>query len=147
MSTVRDPVCGMELEPGGNTLKIKFNDKEYYFCSNSCKELFEKLNGLKSKGMPDEPANERKMIAYNTLKQLTATIAHYIGNANTVINAQAQIHNMPIIKDQSDKIDSIVNALLSITDIKLRKYIESEEDAIIDLKNTIEDELMKKKET
>jgi YHS domain-containing protein len=39
---VKDPVCGMEIEPGNAAGKSKFNKKTYYFCSADDKAKFEK---------------------------------------------------------------------------------------------------------
>ncbi|MEM0099019.1 MAG: heavy metal translocating P-type ATPase [Thermoplasmata archaeon] len=38
----RDPVCGMYVEENENAIKIFKNGRIYYFCSESCKEQFEK---------------------------------------------------------------------------------------------------------
>ena len=42
-SSVRDPVCGMEVDeknpPGGST---EYKGKKYYFCTPGCKQRFEK---------------------------------------------------------------------------------------------------------
>ena len=38
---VKDPVCGMEVDPA-KAEKIEKNGKTYYFCSKNCKEKFEK---------------------------------------------------------------------------------------------------------
>lgn len=89
---IKDPICGMELLESDEHPRLNFKDKEYSFCSESCRNLFEKLNGLEVETQGAIAESEKKMIAYNTLKQLTATVAHYIGNANAVISAQAQIH-------------------------------------------------------
>ncbi|MDP2933357.1 MAG: YHS domain-containing protein, partial [bacterium] len=134
-------VCGMELEEGREYSRLNYKDKEYHFCSESCEGLFKKLNGLEAQTSGAVAESEKKMIAYNTLKQLTATVAHYIGNANTAISAQAQIHNLREIKEQSEKIEKIINALLAISDIRLQKYVANEEEAIFDLRNTLEDKL------
>ena len=41
-STVKDPSCGMEIDPAKAAGKSEFNGKTYYFCSKSCKETFDK---------------------------------------------------------------------------------------------------------
>ena len=40
-----DPVCGMEVHPIQNSHKLEFQGKIYYFCSQRCKEIFEKSPG------------------------------------------------------------------------------------------------------
>jgi len=116
-----DPICGMEMDEGMIHSKLTFKGKEYYFDSESCETLFRKLNKIElpAKEEPAIAETEKKMIAYNTLKQLAVTIAHYIRNANTAISA-----------------------LLSLSDIKLRKYVMTEEEAILDLRNTLKDKLL-----
>ncbi len=37
-----DVVCGMELNPAEVEHKIEYRGKTYYFCSESCKDHFEK---------------------------------------------------------------------------------------------------------
>lgn len=140
---VKDPICGMELDKSAIHSSLIFKEKEYYFDSESCETLFRKLNKIELLDREGSAVaeTERKMIAYNTLKQLAVTIAHYIRNANTTISAQAQIHDLPIIKRESEKIESVVSALLSLSDIRPQKYVMTEEDAILDLRNTLEDKL------
>ena len=41
-STVKDPSCGMELDPSKAAGKSDYHGKTYYFCSTSCKEKFDK---------------------------------------------------------------------------------------------------------
>ncbi len=39
---VRDPVCGMNVDEKSAKMKVTYRGKVYYFCSVSCKEVFEK---------------------------------------------------------------------------------------------------------
>jgi YHS domain-containing protein len=39
---VKDPVCGMEVDPKTATEKSDYQGKTYYFCSAGCKKAFEK---------------------------------------------------------------------------------------------------------
>ncbi len=39
---VKDPVCGMEIDPGKAFGMVAYQGKTYYFCSNDCKSSFEK---------------------------------------------------------------------------------------------------------
>ncbi len=40
-ATVKDPVCKMDVDPA-RALKAERDGKTYYFCSEYCKEQFEK---------------------------------------------------------------------------------------------------------
>lgn len=42
MEMVKDPVCGMEVDPKKASDKSVFEGKTYYFCSPGCKKAFEK---------------------------------------------------------------------------------------------------------
>lgn len=37
-----DPVCGMELTSGDAVATVQHGGKTYYFCSDECRERFEK---------------------------------------------------------------------------------------------------------
>lgn len=37
---VKDPVCGMEVNKD-DALRSRYEDRDYYFCSSSCKTEFE----------------------------------------------------------------------------------------------------------
>lgn len=39
---MKDPVCGMEVDPKTATLKSEYQGKTYYFCSPGCKKAFDK---------------------------------------------------------------------------------------------------------
>ncbi len=39
---VRDPVCGMDVDPKSAAGKVEFGGQTYYFCSVGCKKAFEK---------------------------------------------------------------------------------------------------------
>ncbi len=39
---VKDPVCGMEIDPEHAAGKTEYQGKTYYFCSSGCKTTFEK---------------------------------------------------------------------------------------------------------
>ena len=40
METVRDPVCGMDIDPSSAAGSEEYDGKTYYFCSQSCHERF-----------------------------------------------------------------------------------------------------------
>ena len=39
---VKDPVCGMDVDPKAAAGKSDFQGKTYYFCSQGCKKAFDK---------------------------------------------------------------------------------------------------------
>lgn len=39
---VKDPVCGMEVDPKTVKEKSDYQGKTYYFCSGGCKKAFDK---------------------------------------------------------------------------------------------------------
>jgi YHS domain-containing protein len=39
--TVKDVVCGMDVDPGTATQKREYHGKTYYFCAPGCKRAFE----------------------------------------------------------------------------------------------------------
>jgi len=39
---VKDPVCGMDVDPKTAAGKSDFQGKTYYFCSQGCKKAFDK---------------------------------------------------------------------------------------------------------
>ncbi len=40
--TVRDPVCGMDIDPASAAGKSEYKGQTYYFCSSGCKKAFDK---------------------------------------------------------------------------------------------------------
>lgn len=38
---VIDPICGMEVDPG-TALKSTYEGKDYFFCSEACRTMFDK---------------------------------------------------------------------------------------------------------
>ena len=41
-ATVKDVVCGMDIDPKDAAGKVEYQGKTYYFCSDECKQKFEK---------------------------------------------------------------------------------------------------------
>ena len=39
--TVRDPVCGMDVNPNETQWQSEFQGRTYYFCSEGCKNRFD----------------------------------------------------------------------------------------------------------
>jgi Cu+-exporting ATPase len=56
MNMVKDSVCGMDLDEKTATLKCEYMGKTYYFCNQSCKEVFEK----NPKRFSDEDSEDEK---------------------------------------------------------------------------------------
>jgi len=58
---VKDPVCGMEVDPATAAARSDYKGATYYFCSGGCKVDFDKdpdkyLDpNFVPAGMPDEP--------------------------------------------------------------------------------------------
>jgi YHS domain-containing protein len=38
----RDPVCGMELQPGQEEASVNYQGRGYHFCSVECRQTFER---------------------------------------------------------------------------------------------------------
>ena len=41
-NTVRDPVCGMDIDPATAAGQSEYKGQVYYFCSLGCKKSFDK---------------------------------------------------------------------------------------------------------
>ncbi len=41
-NTVKDPVCGMHIDPATAAGKSEYKGQTYYFCSPGCKKSFDK---------------------------------------------------------------------------------------------------------
>ena len=39
---VKDPVCGMDVDPKTATSKSEYQGQTYFFCSKGCKKAFDK---------------------------------------------------------------------------------------------------------
>ncbi len=39
---VKDPICGMDVDPKSAAGKSEYLGQTYYFCSNGCKKAFDK---------------------------------------------------------------------------------------------------------
>ncbi len=39
---VKDPVCGMEIQPTSAAGRSEYQGQTYYFCSTGCKKAFDK---------------------------------------------------------------------------------------------------------
>lgn len=40
-TTVKDPVCGMDIEPATAAGRTEHKEQTYYFCGSKCKEMFD----------------------------------------------------------------------------------------------------------
>ena len=41
MASIKDPVCGMMVEPGSAAAQATYQGQTYYFCSEQCRQQFE----------------------------------------------------------------------------------------------------------
>ena len=59
MPKMKDPVCGMELDPGQVEAQSSYKGQKYNFCSEECKRLFdanpEQYVGAATEGSPELP--------------------------------------------------------------------------------------------
>ena len=39
---VKDPICGMDVDPQKTSLTSEYQGQTYYFCSSGCKKTFDK---------------------------------------------------------------------------------------------------------
>jgi Cu+-exporting ATPase len=60
MATVKDPVCGMEIDPESAAATSDYQGTTYYFCAVGCKEQFDaepgKFLGAAPQATAEEPA-------------------------------------------------------------------------------------------
>lgn len=54
---VKDPICGVNVDEKTGTLKSEYMGKTYYFCSQPCKEVFEKNPKRFAEDSEDEEDN------------------------------------------------------------------------------------------
>jgi len=45
MPSVKDVVCGMDVDPASAAAKSEYNGKTYYFCAPGCKKEFDRDPG------------------------------------------------------------------------------------------------------
>jgi YHS domain-containing protein len=55
---VKDPVCGMEVDPKTASFSSVYNHKTYYFCSQDCKFIFDEHSEKYAIKQLEEKANE-----------------------------------------------------------------------------------------
>lgn len=53
---IKDPVCGMMVNPQHAAASIQYQGQTYYFCSQLCKTMFERESEKYMKG--EEPKSE-----------------------------------------------------------------------------------------
>jgi len=104
-----------------------------------------------------ELANEKHRAALETLQRLMITLSHYLLNANAVIGGMAGRckkccsersveEYLGIIEDEARKIDAVIKALRTITEIKTSDYTSGGRDLMIDISQEIEKSLGKTEE-
>lgn len=55
-NTVRDPVCGMDIDPASAGGKSEYKGETYHFCSTGCKKAFD-ANPERYVRKTEEPAH------------------------------------------------------------------------------------------
>ncbi len=97
-------------------------------------------------------AREKKKIALATMKKLMVTLSHYLLNANMIIGGKVRhirrqasdqdvIASLAVIEEQGRKIDSIIDALKKVTEIKTSDYTADGTIAMIDISKELEEQL------
>lgn len=69
---VRDPVCGMKIDPAKAKLSTEYKGKKYYFCSTECQEKFNQ-NPEKYVG-ETQVASEETVVCCSLSKELLAAL-------------------------------------------------------------------------
>ncbi|HEY3740995.1 MAG TPA: YHS domain-containing protein [Bryobacteraceae bacterium] len=63
ITTVKDPVCGMDVDPEQDRGHSEFKGQTYHFCGNTCKEKFDsnpaQYAGKTAAGMTRQPPRSR----------------------------------------------------------------------------------------
>jgi len=94
----------------------------------------------------------RRLTALDTLHELMVTLAHYIRNANMVIGGFSsnlthhlddgqQKEQAELIRQASQKIDTVINSLENLTEISVTQYTTSGTARMIDLKQELDKKL------
>jgi len=100
----------------------------------------------------EQVESARRLAAFDTLKELMVTLAHYIRNANMVIGGFSshlahhltdarQKENAELIRQASHKIDSVIKSLENLTEISVTRYTTGGTAQMIDLKEELEKDL------
>ena len=55
---VTDPVCGMRIEPSQAAAESNYQGQTYYFCSEECKQQFEKESSRFMRAISEETPAE-----------------------------------------------------------------------------------------
>jgi len=99
-----------------------------------------------------ELAREEKKIALATMKKLMVTLSNYLLNANIIIGGKVRyirrrvldqdvITALSVIEGQGRKIDSVIDALKKVTEIKTTDYTADGTIAMIDISKELEEQL------
>ena len=72
MATVRDPVCGMEVD-SATALRMEHGDHDHFFCSESCRQRFQaNAASYEPRHSDDDPGYERHEPPHTTTGIMTA---------------------------------------------------------------------------
>lgn len=119
-----------------------------------CRDVTERVTLEKQTLRLVELENERKTIALSTLRQLMATLSHYLLNANTIIGGMARRcvratsdeerhSSMEAIMEQTGKTEGVIAALRKMAEIRTTRYTPESHTLMIDLTREIEKTLAK----
>ncbi len=95
---------------------------------------------------------EKRLLAAETVRQLTVTLSHHLLNAVQGIGGFAASiirkeqdddlrRRVGLIRDEAVKIEAVVKTLQSLETVATERYIESSETMMIDIRNEIRDAL------
>ncbi len=119
-----------------------------------CRDVTERVELERKTLRLVELENERKTIALSTLRQLMATLSHYLLNANAIIGGMARRcvratcdeerhSSMEAIMEQTGKTERVIAALRKMAEIRTARYTPESHTLMIDLTREIEDALTK----
>ncbi len=122
-----------------------------------CRDVTERVTLEKQTLRLVELENERKTIALSTLRQLMATLSHYLLNANAIIGGMARRcvraasdeerhSSMEAIMEQTGKTEGVIAALRKMAEIRTTRYTPESHTLMIDLTREIEKTLAKTEE-
>lgn len=111
-TVIRDPICGMNVNPEDNKYPFEFNGLTYYFCCQGCYDKFVKDPEGRSKakdlvcGMTPNPATTKWMLKHEgekyyfcnegCLKKFEAHPEHYLDPTQKPVQKTTGIHFCPM---------------------------------------------------
>lgn len=122
-----------------------------------CRDVTERVELEKQTLRLVELESERKTIALSTLRQLMATLSHYLLNANAIIGGMARRCSraasdeekrvsLEAIREQTGRTEGVIAALKRMAEIRTTEYTPESHTLMIDLTREIEETLAKTEE-